>query len=332
MKKLFLLSTMVLMLFSCEKVLFEPDKSSSNPFVIFDYLWNEIDRKYSYFELKQIDWDLVRTNYRAQISADMNEEELFAVLANMMIELKDDHSNLISRFNISRYNVALRNEPNFNGRTIEEHYIPNARITGAFFHDFLPGDEVAYIRYNSFMLPIDKNSLDHILTRYKDTKGIILDLRENGGGSIANIPLLMERFSPQRTLAGYFITRNGVNRNAFSPRANFHIGSHDGIRYQKPVMVLIDRGSYSATTMFALACKAFPNLTLIGDTTGGGGGLPNGGQLPNGWTYRFSVSQLLDLDGNNFAEAGVEPDIVAAFDWTDLSKDEIIERALMEIQ
>ena len=67
-------------------------------------------------------------------------------------------------------------------------------------------------------------------------------------------------------------------------------------------------------------------------TTGGGGGMPNGGQLPNGWTYRFSISQLLDLDGNNYAEDGVPPDILVSFDWTDLTKDEIIERAIQEIE
>ncbi|HSJ67968.1 MAG TPA: hypothetical protein VK921_09850, partial [Anditalea sp.] len=64
---------------------------------------------------------------------------------------------------------------------------------------------------------------------------------------------------------------------------------------------------------------------------GGGGGLPNGGQLPNGWTYRFSVSQLLDLQGNNYSEQGVPPDIFAEFDWTDLTKDEILDRAMEEL-
>jgi C-terminal processing protease CtpA/Prc len=83
--------------------------------------------------------------------------------------------------------------------------------------------------------------------------------------------------------------------------------------------------------MFAIATKSFPNVLLVGDTTGGGGGLPTGGQLPNGWTYRFSVSQLLDLNGNNFAESGVPPDILASLDFTDLTQDEIIERAIDEI-
>lgn len=77
--------------------------------------------------------------------------------------------------------------------------------------------------------------------------------------------------------------------------------------------------------------KAFDQIKLVGDTTGGGGGIPNGGELPNGWKYRFSVSQLLDLQGNNYAEAGVPPDVVATFNWNDMTKDEIIDAAVNEI-
>lgn len=143
--------------------------------------------------------------------------------------------------------------------------------------------------------------------------------------------MLLERFIDSRTLVAYTLTRNGKGRNDFSDRATFYMNPYEGTRYTKPIMVLIDRGSYSATTFFALSTKAIPNLTLVGDTTGGGGGMPNGGQLPNGWTYRFSISQLLDLDGNTYAEDGVPPDILVSFDWTDLTKDEIIERAIQEI-
>ncbi|MFN5371820.1 MAG: S41 family peptidase, partial [Bacteroidia bacterium] len=111
----------------------------------------------------------------------------------------------------------------------------------------------------------------------------------------------------------------------------FYYNPYDGIRYTKPVMVLVDRGSYSATTFFSLSTKAMDNVTLVGDTTGGGGGLPNGGQLPNGWTYRFSITRLLDLNKQNFAESGVPPDILASFNWNDLNRDEIIDRAIEEI-
>ncbi|MFN4299787.1 MAG: S41 family peptidase [Thermaurantimonas sp.] len=331
MKKILLAIVGVGMLLSCERALFERDKASNDPLVNFDYLWNEVDKKYSYFQLKGIDWNIVRDTLRQKLSNQSTEFELFDVLAEMLNTLRDDHTNLISPFNVSRFNVELQKPANFNARTVEKYYIPNGWITGPFFHDFLAGGQVGYIRYSSFMSSFSGQQLDFVLSRYKDTKGLILDLRSNGGGSIFNVPLLLSRFTTERLLAGYTITRNGPNHTDFGPRENFFITPDGDVKYLKPVIVLIDRGSYSATTFFAVLSLALPNLTLMGDTTGGGGGLPNGGQLPNGWRYRFSVSQLLDLQGNNYAEDGVPPQIPASFDWNDLTRDEIIERALQEL-
>lgn len=332
MKNIILIFSTVLIFSSCEKILFEPDLGSRDPLTNFDYLWGEVDKKYSYFELKNIDWDEVKNTYRSMLTANSTEEELFDVLANMLNELRDDHTNLISPFNVSRYNVVLTGPENYRQRTIAEFYIPDIWLTGAFKHGFLENKEIGYIRYGSFLSEFSDEALDLILNRYQSTKGLILDLRANGGGNIFNIPKILGRFTDTKTLSGYSITRNGPNHNDFSNKENFFITPYSGVKYLKPVIVLIDRGSYSATTFFALATKAFPNITLLGDTTGGGGGLPNGGQLPNGWTYRFSISQLFDLNGNNYAEDGVPADIQAAFDWNDLTKDEILERAILELQ
>jgi hypothetical protein len=313
---------------SCEFIAFDRTNASSDPHENFDYLWNEIDRKYSYFELKDIDWGQIKTTYEAQLTDSMSDEQLFNVLAMMMNELRDDHSNLIAPFNVSRYNLPLKKPANINMRTIQEYYIPNGHSTGSLYHDYLPGGQIAYIRYKSFSDNIDNQQLDYIINRYNNSIGMIIDLRANGGGSMMNVPMILERFVEEKTLVGYFKTRNGVEHNNFTENNNFYLNSYDSIRYKQPVVVLIDRGSYSATTMFSVATKALDNITLVGDTTGGGGGLPNGGQLPNGWNYRFSISQLLDLNENNYAEDGVPPDVVAMFDWSDLTKDEVLDKAI----
>lgn len=330
MKKLLLILS-VFIFASCEKVLFKPDLASSDPLENFDYLWNEVDKKYSYFELKNIDWNQIRDTYRPMLNENSTEVELFSVLAAMLNELRDDHTNLISPFNVSVYNVALNNPKNYRPRTIDEFYLTDPWRTGALKHDFISNDEIGYIRYGSFSSGFSDSQMDLVLERYKETKGIILDLRENGGGAIFNIPKLLGRFADSKKLVGYSITRNGEDHNDFGEREDFYIAPHGNVQYLKPVVVLIDKGSYSATTFFAVATKAFPNITLIGDATGGGGGLPNGGQLPNGWNYRFSISQLLDLNGDNYAEDGVPADIDAAFDWNDLETDEILERGIMEL-
>ncbi|MGY6561683.1 MAG: S41 family peptidase [Luteibaculaceae bacterium] len=329
--QLLVVLVLVLSFASCEKLLFEDDRGSAKPIDNFEYLWNEIDAKYSYFELKNLDWDSIKQVFAPRINNEMNDIQLFTVLAEMMNTLRDDHSNLRSPFNVSRFNLQLQKPDNFNFRTVEEFYVPNAVITGPFLHDFIDNGRVGYVRYGSFSNGFSAFSLDFILTRYRNTNGLIFDVRENGGGSIFNVPALLERFNDTPRTVGFFITRNGPARNQFSSPQPFTIGKHNGIQYLKPVIILTDRGSYSATTMFALAAKSIPSLTLLGDTTGGGGGVPNGGQLPNGWTYRFSISQLIDLAGDNFAESGVPPQVTVSFNWNDLTKDEIIEAALQLI-
>ena len=63
---------------------------------------------------------------------------------------------------------------------------------------------------------------------------------------------------------------------------------------KRKVVVLTNRHSYSATNDFVNSMRCFPNVTLVGDKTGGGSGLPFSSELPNGWGVRFSASPHLD--------------------------------------
>ena len=317
---------------SCEKIGFEKDLQTLDPQSNFDYLWDECNEKYSYFDLKNIDWDEVKLKYGVKISKDMSQDSLFSVMGDMLTELRDDHTNLISNFNISTYGVNYLGQDNFDWRIIQDHYLnQSVNITGPFTHNFLQNKEIGYIRFASFTGTVNKINLDYILNRYKDTKGLILDLRENGGGAVNDVFSLLSRFVESSTLVNYSRIKIGKGHNEFSPAEPVYVHPYDGIRYNKKVAVLTDRGTYSAGSFTSLATKAIPNMILIGDTTGGGLGLPNGGQLPNGWTYRFSITQALTLNKKPDYENGVPPDIHALFDWNDLTKDEVLERAILEL-
>ena len=174
--------------------------------------------------------------------------------------------------------------------------------------------------------------MNFIINRYSDTRGLIIDIRENGGGATTDIFNLLKHFVERKTHLYYSRLKNGPKHNDFtSPECAYIEPDEATSIYLRPVILLTDRGTYSAGSFTALATKAIDNITIIGDTTGGGLGLPNGGQLPNGWSYRFSVTQTLDLNGNNY-ENGVPPDIYTKYDASIPEKDEIIERALLEIQ
>jgi C-terminal processing protease CtpA/Prc len=329
MKNLILFFGATMLFSSCEKFIFQDDLSSLDPHENFDYLWNECNEKYTYFELKGVDWNQVRDEYRALLYKGMSEDSLFAVLSGMLNELKDDHANLFSSFNTSFYGAEFAHSDNFEWRTVVDYYITDEYlITGPFSHNFIQNNQIGYVRYNSFANTIQSAQLDYILNRYKDAEGLIIDVRDNGGGAIANVFKLLERFAQEQTKVYSSVIKNGPGPNDFSEAVPAIVTPYDGIRYTSEVVILTDRGTYSSGSLLALAARALPNLTLIGDSTGGGLGIPNGGQLPNGWNYRFSITRTLDLQNNAAFENGVPADIPSSFDWNDLTTDEILEDAI----
>ena len=318
------------LLFSCEKAIMD-ESPSEEPIETFEYLWNEVDQHYSFFDYKKIDWKKTRLDYRPKINNDMTQYQLFNVLFDMLTELKDGHVNLISHFNISRYEFDLKGKNNYNERIIKEYYIsPKYYITGPFTHDYVKDFNIGYIRYSSFMGEVSEFSMDFMLARFEQTEGLIIDLRQNGGGSVTNIFRILEHLVNADTDIYKSHIKNGPEHNNFSDAQIATVEPKGQYFYtEKPVIVLIDRGSFSATSFFSLACKSIPNISLVGDTTGGGLGAPSGGQLPNGWTYRFSVTQTLSMKDDNF-ENGVPPDYFSELDDTDvlLGKDAVIEKAV----
>lgn len=329
--KILVLVLLIWVCTACDKAILEEDLASTHPMENFDYLWAECDEKYSYFELKNIDWDIVREEYSAKIFEGMSEDSLFNVLGGMLSELRDDHTNLFSFFNVSSFGVQYVGQDNFDWRIIVDNYIGQDYYrSGPFAHNHIDDGEIGYIRFPAFT-GFSARSLDFVLERYRNTKGLILDLRENGGGAVNDVFSLLGRLVSEETVVYYSRIKNGPAHDDFS-QAEAAIVKPGGIPYTQKVAVLVDRGTYSAGSFTALATKALPNVILVGDTTGGGLGLPNGGQLPNGWTYRFSISQTLDLDLSPEFEQGVPPDVPVLFDWNDLTTDEILERAILELQ
>lgn len=331
---------------ACERAFFEDEYDQEDPFESFDYLWEQVDRRYSFFKVKDIDWNAKRQHYRSQIYHGISQDSLFRVMGNMMSELRDDHANLRSSFNVSAFRVRLDGPDNYDRRIVEDNYIGrDYYVSGPFIHNWISNGEIGYVRFAAFTGTVDNVNLNFVLSRYRKAKGLILDLRENGGGSINDMYGILARLVDENNLVFKSRIRNGEAHDDFSPLENAIVQPYDGPRFtQRPVMMLVDRGTYSAGSFTALASIALPNVKLVGDTTGGGLGLPNGGYLPNGWFYRFSVTQafsnqqafLLEsgqeelVNAQNY-ENGVPPDIRVLLDRSVLEVDEVIERAIEEI-
>ena len=103
--------------------------------------------------------------------------------------------------------------------------------------------------------------------------------------------------------------------------------------YLKPVVLLTNARCYSATNTFTALTKSLDQFLHVGDTTGGGGGIPADYELPNGWNYRFSVSRSFLPNGFNI-EHGLPPDTAFDLDPTELAsgKDGYIDYALSTLR
>ena len=320
----------LLTLLACEEPFIGSDPKD-DPIGNFDILWNELDQKYSFFELKKIDWDSVYNVYRPQVTSDMSREDLFNVMANMLNTLKDGHVNLRSEFNISKYEKWFLDYPaNFSREIILYHYLgEDYKITGPFLHKEIQG--VGYIRYGSFQSPVDDEDLDYVYNLYKDSNGIIIDIRGNEGGDPANGFRILDRIVDERKLIYRHAFKSGPGHNQFESFKDVFL-QPDGekIKYDKKVVVLTNRLVYSAANYFSAVCKVY-GIPLIGDQTGGGGGAPAGSELPNGFHVNYSASVCLMPDGYNI-ENGIPPDIKVDLNDEDLVKnvDTIIETAILQ--
>ena len=292
----------------------------------FEALWRIIDEQYCFLDYKQIDWDEVHDRYSGQIQDNMDGEALFEVLGNMLAELRDGHVNLYSAFNTARYWDWYLDYPrNFDEAIVENYLGRDYRIGGGAKYTILE-DNIGYVYYGDFSAAIGDGNLDEMLSYLAICNGLIVDVRQNGGGNLTTAQKLASRFTDERVLTGYIMHKTGPGHSDFSDPEPVYTDPSDGVRWQKNVVVLTNRHSYSATNDFVNSMRCFPRVTLMGDKTGGGSGLPFSSELPNGWGVRFSASPHLSAEMEHI-EFGIDPDIKVDMDETDREQDAIIEAA-----
>ncbi|MDR0962226.1 MAG: S41 family peptidase [Mediterranea sp.] len=284
------------------------EKFDNTPQGNFEALWTIVDEQYCFLDYKQIDWEAIRRQYQPLITPDMSNDGLFEVLGNMLAELKDGHVNLYSASNTARYWDWYLDYPrNYNESIIEQYLGRTYRIAGGLKYTIL-NDNIGYIRYDSFSDGVGEGNLDQVLSYLAVCNGLIIDIRNNGGGNLTNSTRIAARFTNERVLTGYIQHKTGKGHSDFSEPVPVYLDPSESIRWQKKAIVLTNRHSFSATNDFVNAMRYLPQVTLLGDKTGGGAGLPFSSELPNGWGVRFSASPHLDADKQQI-EFGIDPDV-----------------------
>ena len=279
-----------------------PDDPQGN----FEALWRIMDEHYCFFSQKGIDWQEVHSRYARQFDASMTAKQQFEVMTNMLSELKDGHVNLYTSFNIGRYWAWHEDYPKNYSDSLERRYLKTDYLIASGMDYTILDDNIGYLRCESFQNGIGAGNLDDILLHLQPCRGLIVDVRNNGGGNVNNAEELAARFTNKELLVGYMQHKTGKGHDDFSSLRPEYLKPGRGVRWQKPVVVLTNRSVFSAANEFVKYMKCCPGVTVVGDRTGGGAGLPFSSELPNGWGVRFSACPMYDRD-RKMTEFGIDP-------------------------
>lgn len=307
MRKWFLPIALLYLLSSCERSLM-PNDPGSSPQANFESLVETVGNKYSFFQIKNINWEQISAIQRARVHSTMSDEELFEVLDTLLYQLRDGHVNLVAPFDLNRnWSWYLNSPDNFDEQVLERQYLgSDYRIINGFRYRYLR-DSIGYIHYSSFSSGFTDAQMDLLFKYFANAKGLILDLRNNGGGSLNNTYRLASRFLTESTTVLISDEKTGAGANDFGNAVSIGLSPSGNFHFTKPVVLLTNRRCYSATNTFTAISKSIPHFYHLGDTTGGGGGIPIDFELPNGWRYRFSATRSFTPDGFNI-EMGLPPD------------------------
>ncbi|MFQ5641021.1 MAG: S41 family peptidase [bacterium] len=324
--------TLVCMMFASCGDLFLGSDPENTPEENFEILWNDFDKTYSFFELNSINWDSLYAVYRPQVTGQTTGEQLFESISAMLAHLKDGHVNLHTPHGSYSYTGWYDRFP--------ENFLGISHIKSQYLADFsqsypitygLLNDDIAYLHIRTFGASNESYKvIDRIVEDFQSMKGMVVDVRNNGGGSDRNNRTVASRFADKKRLYRYMQYRNGPNHSDFTDFIPDYIEPEGQKQFTKPVILLTNRRCFSSTETFVLAMKVLPHVSVVGDTTGGGTGNPVSRELPNGWTYLLSTWIEYTSEKESFERIGLAPGITIEISPADslLGKDTILETAI----
>ncbi len=233
------------------------------------------------------------------------------------------------------------------------------------FHEILD-PEISYLRIKQFN---DASAIDSLLVHYDKiitSKALIIDIRDNGGGSSIIA----------KDIASYFVSDNVVTGSLVKTRINIGNQRARGINLSKqdttnneinkanfliakglylfplgissftneievkdritdiPVVVLTNAINISAAEEFLVYLKSQENITFIGETTGGGNGQPMIVDYPGGGHIAICTQYCSFPDGQDYYRTGITPDILVSQTINDLinGRDSVLEASIAHLK
>ena len=179
---------------------------------------------------------------------------------------------------------------------------------------------IGYIQLTSFISTATPNEFLEALENTHDTKGLIIDLRGNTGGLLPNAVFISNLFINKGKIVS-IVGRNGYHYDIMAQDTNVNI--------DKPVILLVDGASASASEIFSGAMKDYHRAKLVGTKTYGKGMVQKIIPMPNETGLNLTVAKYLTPKGSDINKLGINPDIEMPIKQADIlaKKDTRLEKA-----
>jgi hypothetical protein len=273
----------------------------------FDQLWNAFDEKYAMFVLRpEVDWAKLREQYRPQALACQSTAEFAEVCANLLRNLRDLHVWLT----VAGANVPVFNRPrasNANPRA-DQAIVGELSARGPVAWG-VTTNKIGYLAIYAWNNEGIPSQCDEALEQMRDTRGLVVDVRLNGGGAEPLATEVAGRFLTNDFVYGSDQFRNGPSHTNLTAHNDRTVEPRGPWRYNRPVVLLIGQKCMSSNESFVGMMTGDPDLTTMGDHTCGSSGNPEIIHLPLDMTV--SVPQWIDYlpDGTVLDEHGFQPQV-----------------------
>ena len=303
-------------------------QSNKDPKYNFEALWKHLDKEYSNFAGKEVDWKDLYEARVFQIGPKTTTQQLFDDMGYLLDALDDRQliltgnltmkvSGLEDNISVVRPVQAIQafkeetyGEMSLN--VIEEQYLEQEfDIQYDSYRMGWMKDSIAYLHLRKFGDILEADSMMNFFSfMYGQARALVIDVRACTGGSDKTAKIIADHFADQRRQYMIAARREPESHESFGPKRYWHIEPRPDRNLNQPLIVLTSRSSWNAAEKFALAMGTLPQVLLLGDTTRGVLADVREHSLPNGWKISYPYIAITDHMGNSLEGIGLCPDSV----------------------
>ena len=299
---------------------------SGEPLKNFDELWNTFDKRYAFFELHGADWKKQYDTHRPKVTDATTDRQLFKIMCDMVAPLDDGHVTLKAKGGFKKWyspETEARFDREFSsGKLIKALFETTGKtLQAAGFGEvkkatplleYSRSESLGFLRILEFEGISPKKvaaAMDGIISEFAKLKGVIIDIRDNPGGTDKMVYVIANRFADKKRVGHRRSTRDRQGR--FSKPKPVFLEPAGSRQFTGPIVLLTSDASFSGADVFALVMKELPPVTIVGEPTHGIFSNMLEKKLPNGWKYTLSYQRYESADGVCYEGRGVPVDVEA---------------------